>query len=91
MADLLNMGARIWLLMRGLTNLMGVRAKDDILPHHVMLALDNGMAAGSVPDLEAMRREYYALRGIDADGLPRKEVLEKAGLADLAVRLQGMR
>jgi aldehyde:ferredoxin oxidoreductase len=87
LADLLNMGARIWLLMRGLANLMGVRAKDDILPHNVMLPLDNGMAAGSVPDLETMRKEYYALRGIDADGIPKKEVLEKAGLAELAVRL----
>lgn len=89
MSDLLNLGSRIWLLQRGLTNLMGARAKDDILPPNVMTPLDNGMAAGSAPDLEKMREEYYTLRGIDANGIPKREVLANAGLPDLAERLHG--
>jgi aldehyde:ferredoxin oxidoreductase len=87
--DLLNIGARIWLLMRGLTNLMGARSNDDSLPNNVMTPLDNGMSAGSKPDLEKMLKEYYELRGIDSNGIPKKEVLDNAGLHDLAVRLHG--
>jgi aldehyde:ferredoxin oxidoreductase len=87
--DLLNMGARIWLLMRSMTNLMGARASDDRLPHNIMTALDNGMAAGSIPDIEKMLKEYYELRGIDSNGIPKKEVLVEAGLHDLAAKLHG--
>lgn len=87
--DILNLGAKTWLLMRGMTNLMGARASDDKLPHNVMMPLDNGMAAGSLPDMEKMLKEYYELRGLDPDGIPRKEVLENAGLHDLAVMLHG--
>jgi aldehyde:ferredoxin oxidoreductase len=85
--DYLNMGARLWLLQRGITNLMGARACDDILPPHVMKPLESGMAAGSVVDLEKMRKEFYELRGIDDTGIPRRDVLEKTGLNDLATRL----
>ncbi|OHD66550.1 MAG: hypothetical protein A2176_02130 [Spirochaetes bacterium RBG_13_51_14] len=87
--DLLNIGARIWLLMRGLTNLMGARSRDDRLPNNVMMPLDNGGAAGSKLDLDKMLKEYYEMRGIDSNGIPKKEVLENAGLHDLAVRLHG--
>jgi aldehyde:ferredoxin oxidoreductase len=87
--DLLKIGAKIWLLMRGMTNLMGARSSDDKLPHNVMMPLENGMAAGSVPDMEKMLKEYYELRGLDSNGVPRKEVFEKAGLHDLAAKLHG--
>jgi len=33
--------------------------------------------------------EYYEIRGLDQDGKPKKEVLIKAGLADLARKLHG--
>lgn len=87
--DFLNMGARLWLLQRGMTNLMGARAADDTLPANVMKPLDNGMAAGSIIDLDKMLKEFYELRGIDANGVPKQDVLEKAGLGDLASRLHG--
>lgn len=89
MDDFLTMGARLWLLQRGITNLMGSRASDDSLPGNVMTPLDNGMTAGSTIDLEKMLKEYYELRGIDSNGIPRQDVLEKAGLKDLATRLHG--
>jgi len=84
--ELLKCGERIWLLKRGLINLMGVRAKDDRLPRKVLTPKD-GMAAGSVPDINLMLKEYYQLRDLNEDGIPKREKLETVGLEDLAKRL----
>ncbi len=88
--DLSATGERLWLLQRGMSNLMGARAEDDVLPKHILTPLSDGMAAGSVPDMEQMIREYYAIRGLDERGLPRKDVLEKCGLKELAERLHAI-
>jgi len=85
--DLIKTGEKIWLLMRGITNLLGSKASDDALPPQVMKPLEEGMTVGSVPDIEKMLKEFYELRGLDANGLPRRDVLEKAGLNDLAQKL----
>ena len=66
---------------------MGVRVADDRLPLKVLTPLDSGMAAGSVPDEELMRDEYYSFRGLDSNGIPNKQVLEDAGLGFLADKL----
>jgi aldehyde:ferredoxin oxidoreductase len=87
--DLIKMGAKIWLLMRGITNLLGSKVGDDKLPPNVMKPLDEGGASGSVPEIDRMLKEYYELRGIDANGFPTRDVLEKAGLGDLAQKLHG--
>jgi len=87
--ELLETGARLWLLMRGMSNLMGASAPDDRLPARVLTPLEDGMAAGSAPGIQLMLREYYALRGLDERGVPRKDVLEKAGLFELAGKLHG--
>ena len=87
MKDLLATGERLWLLQRGMTNLMGARAEDDRLPRNILTPLNEGMAAGSVPDMERMIKEFYERRGLDAEGLPRRDVLEKNGLSDLAEKL----
>jgi aldehyde:ferredoxin oxidoreductase len=87
MKDLLACGERTWLLKRGLGNMMGVSAKDDGLPKRILTPLKDGSAAGSVPDVEKLLREYYEIRGLDKDGKPKKEVLIKAGLEDLAKKL----
>jgi aldehyde:ferredoxin oxidoreductase len=84
LAAFLAAGRRSWLLKRGLNNLMGVTVADDRLPLKVVTPLDEGMAAGSVPDAELMRKEYYAHRGLDVDGVPKREVLTAAGLSSLA-------
>jgi len=86
--DLLALGERLWLLQRGVTNLLGARAEDDTLPPHVLSPLQDGMAAGSSPDLKRMLAEYYELRGLAAHGYPRRDVLEKTGLGFLAEKLQ---
>ena len=87
MDDLLACGERIWYLKRALVNLMGVRDRDDVLPRKVLTALEDGAAAGSVPDLELMKREYKVLRGLSEEGLPRPEVLQRLRLDEVAVRL----
>ena len=87
--DLLACGERTWLLKRGLGNMMGVSMKDDRLPKRILTPLKEGAAAGSVPDVEKLLREYYGIRGLNEDGRPKKEVLIKAGLEDLAKKLHG--
>jgi aldehyde:ferredoxin oxidoreductase len=85
--DLLACGERTWLLKRGLGNMMGVRSKDDRLPKRILTPLREGAAAGSIPDVEKLLREYYEIRGLDEEGKPGKDMLIKAGLEDLAKKL----
>jgi aldehyde:ferredoxin oxidoreductase len=84
----LRCGARIWLLKRGLSNLMGVSSRDDVLPPKILVPYKEGAAAGSAPDQDLLRKEYYAARGIGPDGRPAKATLEAAGaLEELTKRL----
>jgi aldehyde:ferredoxin oxidoreductase len=87
MEDLLACGERIWHLKRGLVNLMGIRDEHDSLPERVLTPLADGAAAGSVPDLALMKREYKEIRGLGEDGVPRREPLVRLGLETLAGRL----
>jgi aldehyde:ferredoxin oxidoreductase len=80
-------GARDWTLKRGINNLLGVGAKDDVLPKRIMTPLKEGAGAGSVPDVEKLKREYYALRGLDERGVPREEKLRELGLDNLRALL----
>ncbi len=82
--ELLTVGRRVWYLKRGLSNLFGARAEHDRLPPRLAAALEDGPTAGGVPDMDLMLREFYELRGIDPEGLPRRDVLEGLGLGDLA-------
>ena len=59
------------------------------LSERILTPLKEGAAAGSVPDVEKLLREYYEIRGLDEGGKPKKEVLIKAGLQDLAEKLYG--
>ena len=85
--ELMKCGARIWILKRGLNNLMGVTAEDDRLTKRMLTPFTDGGAVGSVPDIEMMKKEYYTLRGLEADGKPSKAKLDELGLSDLAARL----
>jgi aldehyde:ferredoxin oxidoreductase len=85
--ELMACGERIWVLKRGLNNLMGVTQADDRLPKRMMTAFTEGGAAGSLPDMELMLKEYYPLRGLDAQGRPSKEKLDSLGLTELAAKL----
>jgi len=85
--DLLKIGERIWLLKRSINNLMGIRVDDDTLPKKILTATNEGGAAGSVPDIEAMMKEYYDIRGLDVNGIPKKDKLAEIGLAEMAEKL----
>jgi len=88
--EVINIGKRVWYLKRGLTNLFGARAKDDLLPKRLMTAMEVGPTEGSVPDMEKMLSEFYELRGFNKDGVPPKEVLEDVGLPKLAGLIYGV-
>ncbi len=85
--DMLKAGMRDWTLKRGLNNLLGITIKDDKLPQKLLTALGKGGAAGSVPDVELLLKEYYALRGLDERGYPKREILVNLGLDELESRL----
>lgn len=85
--ELMECGARIWMLLRGLNNLMGITAADDRMPRRFLTPLPDGGAAGSVPNVELMLKDYYKARGLDAQGRPLKEKLISLGLSDLAAKL----
>ena len=74
LARVMECGDRIWCLKRMINNLCGVSAADDMLPPRLQTPLEDGGAAGSVPDMDLMLEEYYELRGLDTKGhlLPQK-------------------
>jgi aldehyde:ferredoxin oxidoreductase len=85
--ELMRCGMCDWTLKRGINNLLGVTAKDDALPKRIMTPLKEGAGAGSVPDVERLKGEYYALRGLDERGVPKEEKLRELGLDELRERL----
>ena len=80
MEEFMVAGQRAWVLKRALNNLMGVTAADDRLPPKVLTPTAEGAAAGSIPDEELMRREYYKIRGLDERGFPTPELLHDTEL-----------
>jgi aldehyde:ferredoxin oxidoreductase len=56
-----------------------------------MTPMATGPTEGSVPDMDLMLKEFYELRGLNDDGVPKKEILERHGLADLAQLLHDNR
>ncbi len=87
--EVIEAGKRLWYLKRGLTNLFGARAEHDRLPKRLLTEIPEGPTAGSVPDMDKMLKEFYELRGIDENGIPRRDVLEDLGLTELADLLHG--
>lgn len=79
--ELLHMGDRIW-NMEKLYNLEnGFTKADDTLPPRLLKEpIPDGPAKGKVSQLEIMLKEYYALRGWDAMGVPTKEKLKSLDL-----------
>ncbi len=80
-------GDRIWMMQRGLNNLMGITAADDRIPKRLMTPTSEGGATGSVLNVELLLKEYYQTRGLDAGGRPLKEKLNSLGLSALAAKL----
>jgi len=87
--EILKIGRRLWYMKRGLTNLFGAGTEDDRLPKRLMTPMDMGPTEGSVPDMEMMLREFYEMRGMNENGVPRREVLEEFEMSELAELLHG--
>ncbi|HEY5527658.1 MAG TPA: aldehyde ferredoxin oxidoreductase C-terminal domain-containing protein [Candidatus Anoxymicrobiaceae bacterium] len=85
--SMMEAGARIWHLQRCLGFAWGATGADDRLGARIMTPTEDGMIAGSVPDLSTMLREFYELRGLEPDGRPSTETLKKLCLESEAVRL----
>ena len=77
--DILLKGERIWNLEKKFNIVAGVE-KDTLPPRLLREKLKNGPAEGKVSQLEVMLKEYYAVRGWDAEGIPTKEKDAELGL-----------
>lgn len=91
MDEFIAAGRRAWVLKRALNNMMGVTSADDRLPQKVLTPTAEGAAAGSIPDEELMRKEYYEIRGLDERGFPTLQLLESTDLEFLNKRLENYR
>ena len=83
-AEFMLTGERIFNLKRLYNVAHGVRAADDTLPRRILREpRPDGGAAGSLPNLELQKAEYYSYRGWTPDGLPTPEKLAQLGLGDI--------
>jgi len=85
--ELLECGDRIWQAKRGVNVLMGVTSADDRMTERMLTPFTDGGAAGSAPDYDLMRGEYYEIRGLDDNGKPTADRLGSLGLGDLAAKI----
>jgi aldehyde:ferredoxin oxidoreductase len=77
---LLKAGERIFNLQRAFNNRFGISRADDCLPLRVMTSTIGGPNEGFVPNLEEQLKEYYELRGWEADGRPSRDKLKELDL-----------
>ncbi len=83
----MRVGERIWFIKRGLQALWGSDGEDDVMPARIGVPVEEGAHAGSLPDFELMKRDYYEYRKLDEAGGVCREKLEELNLAALADRL----
>ncbi len=84
---------RVWALERCFNVKAGMRRADDTIPKRFLTEpIPEGPSKGMYTDeatLNKMLDEYYELRGYDKKlGIPKKETLQKLGLADVAEDLE---
>jgi len=81
---LMELGARIITLCRLFNVREGFTRKDDTLPGRFLEEpMPEGPAKGMVVHLEPMLEAYYEMRGLDENGVPKDETLERLGLKPL--------
>ena len=78
--DLLQAGERGFTSQRLMNIRDGYDAKTDVLPKKMFQAAASGGRAGKVPPLADMLKQYYEVRGWDANGVPTDETLQRLGL-----------
>lgn len=89
--NVLTYGERMWNLKRAINIKLGYNARaNEKLPELLLRALPDGGAAGNVPALEPMLREYYAYRQWDWEtGKPCRAKLQQLGMPEIARDLWG--
>jgi len=85
-SELLLIGERIYNVKRVFNIKCGITEKDDRLPPRLLEATKEGGHAGKVPNLDAMLKEYYELRGW-MNGIPTKEKLRELDLSYLIPKI----
>ena len=87
--ELTKIGCRIHMMERAFNCREGLRRKDDHLPPRFLneeIPSGNSKGFRTTPEeLQEMLDEYYALRGWDSDGVPKKETLGKLGLEEFVM------
>ncbi|PKQ28313.1 MAG: aldehyde ferredoxin oxidoreductase [Candidatus Anoxymicrobium japonicum] len=83
----MRVGERIWFLKRGIQALFGSGGEEDIMHPRFYKAVEEGSHAGSVPDFDLMKREYYEYRQLDDEGRLTRGKCEELGLGFLADKL----
>lgn len=78
-ADILLKGERVWNLEKRFNIAAGVE-KDTLPPRLLREELPEGPAKGKVSELHTMLKEYYQLRGWDAEGIPTDDKVKELGL-----------
>ncbi|MGE5678815.1 MAG: aldehyde ferredoxin oxidoreductase C-terminal domain-containing protein, partial [Pseudomonadota bacterium] len=80
-AEVLKAGERIWNLEKQFNLKAGFSKKDDTLPPRLLNEpLKSGPAKGKVAELDVMLKEYYEVRGWDAEGVPTGDKLSELAL-----------
>lgn len=85
---LMQVGERIWFLKRGLQMLFGSGSEEDKMHPRLRKPVEEGIHAGSVPDFDLMKKEYYEYRKLDDDGNMSRDKLEELGLSVLADKVE---
>ena len=79
--ELLIIGERLHNLKRMYNIRLGINRKDDKIPSRLLeMARNDGMAAGVLPELDKMLKEYYQLRNWDDNGIPTEKKIKELGL-----------
>jgi len=89
--EIVRCGRRIWMLKRAVNLLRGAGPEEDRLPGLLLSPVKEGGAAGSVPEIEQMMKEYYALREFDDLGYPSAASMIELGLDDVLQALNKSR
>jgi aldehyde:ferredoxin oxidoreductase len=83
-ADFIKIGERINTLQHMINLGRGLKRTDMKLPKRFLTALNEGGAAGKVPDVEKMVEDFLAYRKWNGDAVPSREKLVELGLEKYA-------
>jgi len=78
--SLMETGERIFVLKRCLSNIWGIRKKDDALPKRLRTGVQGGPMNGVEPTIDKMLAEYYPLRGLKDNGCIREDIIARLGI-----------